>query len=64
MSEENVEIVRSVYEAANREDWDAAFRDQSPDVELTTPPDPGAERIGGARSVRATFRSGSRHLRR
>jgi ketosteroid isomerase-like protein len=37
MSRENVEIVRSIYEASNRRDWDAAFRDQSPDVELTTP---------------------------
>jgi ketosteroid isomerase-like protein len=38
MSQENVEIVRSIYEAANRRDWDAAFRDQAPDVEYTTPP--------------------------
>jgi ketosteroid isomerase-like protein len=38
MSQENVERVRSFYEAFNRRDWDAAFRDQSPDVELTTPP--------------------------
>ena len=43
MSEENVEIVRSFYEAFNRRDWDVAFRDQHPDVELTTPP-------GGPRS--------------
>jgi uncharacterized protein len=33
MSQENVEIIRSSYEAANRRDWDAAFRDLSPDVE-------------------------------
>jgi ketosteroid isomerase-like protein len=38
MSQENVEIVRSIYEALNRRDWDAVFRDQSPDAELTTPP--------------------------
>ena len=38
MSEENVEIVRSIYEAANRGDFDAAFRDLAPDVEFTTPP--------------------------
>jgi ketosteroid isomerase-like protein len=38
MSRENVEIVRSIYEAFNRGDWDAAFRDQRPDIELTTPP--------------------------
>jgi ketosteroid isomerase-like protein len=38
MSQGNVELVRSIYEAANRRDWDAAFRDQRPDVEFTTPP--------------------------
>ncbi len=38
MSEENVEIVRSIYEASNRRDWDAAFRDQRPDVEMTISP--------------------------
>jgi ketosteroid isomerase-like protein len=37
MSRENVEIVRSIYEAVNRRDPDAAFRDQDPKVELTTP---------------------------
>jgi ketosteroid isomerase-like protein len=35
---ENVEIVRSIYEAVNRRDFDAAFRDLAPDVEFTTPP--------------------------
>jgi uncharacterized protein len=38
MSQENVEIVRSIYEAVNRGDYDAAFRNQAPDVEYTTPP--------------------------
>jgi ketosteroid isomerase-like protein len=42
MSQENVEMVRSIYDAVNRGDWDAAFRDQHPDVELTTPPGPVA----------------------
>ena len=37
MSQENVEIVRSIYEAFNRRDWDAAFRDQHPDGELLLP---------------------------
>ena len=27
MSQENVEIVRQVYEAFNRGDWDAVYRD-------------------------------------
>ena len=38
MSHENVEIVRSIYEAFNRRDWDAVFRDQHPDGELLLPP--------------------------
>src|SRR4029450_8653428 len=38
MSQENVEIVRSFYEAANRGDWEGVFRDLDPDFELTTPP--------------------------
>ncbi|HEX6158729.1 MAG TPA: nuclear transport factor 2 family protein [Thermoanaerobaculia bacterium] len=38
MSQANVEIVRAIYEAAERRDWDRAFRDQHPDVELTAPP--------------------------
>jgi ketosteroid isomerase-like protein len=38
MSEENLEIVRANIDAAKRRDWDALFRNQHPDVELTTPP--------------------------
>jgi len=38
MSQENAEIVRAIYEAVERRDWDRAFRDQHPDIELTTPP--------------------------
>ena len=38
MSQENVEIIRPIYEAFNRGDWDAVFRDMHPDIELTTPP--------------------------
>ena len=38
MSQENVEIVRSIYEAVNRRDWDAAFRDQDPDPVAILPP--------------------------
>ena len=33
-----MEIVRSIYEAFNRREWDAMFRDAAPDFELTTPP--------------------------
>jgi ketosteroid isomerase-like protein len=38
MSQENVEIVRHVYEPFNRGDWDAVYRDLAGDVEMTTPP--------------------------
>jgi ketosteroid isomerase-like protein len=34
MSQQNVEIVRQVYDALNRNDWDAAFRDAHPDIEF------------------------------
>jgi len=46
MSQENVEIVRSVYEALNRGDWDAVPRDAHENFELTTQlgPDPGTRR--------------------
>jgi ketosteroid isomerase-like protein len=36
MSRENVEIVRHVYNALNRGDWDAVFQDTHPDFEVTT----------------------------
>jgi ketosteroid isomerase-like protein len=42
MSQKHVETIRSIYEAVNRRDWDAAFRDQQPDVELILPPGPHA----------------------
>ena len=35
MSEENVEIVRPMYEAFNRRDWDALFRDADPEIAFT-----------------------------
>src|SRR5262245_23796229 len=38
MSEENVEVVRSIYEALNRGDWDVMFATSAPDTELITPP--------------------------
>lgn len=36
MARTNLELVRQVYEAFNRGDWDAAFRRTAPDFELTT----------------------------
>ena len=34
MSQENVEIVKTVGEAINRSDWDAVFRNVAPDAEF------------------------------
>ena len=34
MSQENVEIVKAAYDASNREDWDAFFKDMAPGFEL------------------------------
>jgi len=34
MSQENLEIVKAAYDAYNREDWDAAFKDAAPGAEL------------------------------
>jgi ketosteroid isomerase-like protein len=51
MSRDNVEIVRSIYEATNRRDWDAVFCDQHPDTEQVLPspygPYRGREEIQG-----------------
>jgi ketosteroid isomerase-like protein len=42
MSQENVEIVRSIYEALNRGDWDAATRPTDIDFEVTFQRGPNA----------------------
>jgi ketosteroid isomerase-like protein len=34
MSQENVEIVRAAIDAANRDDWDAFYKDMAPGFEL------------------------------
>ena len=36
MSQENVEVIRRLYDALNRRDWDAVFRDAHLDFEMTT----------------------------
>jgi uncharacterized protein len=36
MSEENVEVVRRLYKALGRDDWDGVFRDAHPGIEMTT----------------------------
>ena len=42
MSQENVEIVRKLYDALNRRDWDAVFGDAHPDFDMTTQRGPNA----------------------
>ena len=42
MSKENVELVRPVYDAINRRDWDAMFRATHDDFEMTTQRGPHA----------------------
>ena len=58
MSQENVEIVRAAYDAFNRGDRDAAFRDMHPEFELTWQgaPDPGPHR--GHQEARARIEDG------
>jgi ketosteroid isomerase-like protein len=53
MSQENVEIVRRVYEAANRSDWDAAFRAAHPEFEATFQRGPFAGTHRGREAVQA-----------
>jgi ketosteroid isomerase-like protein len=53
MSQENVEIVRSIYEAFNRRDWDAAFRDADLEFALTTQRGPTAGTRRGREEVTA-----------
>ena len=50
MSEENVEVLRSLYEAFNRGDFEAAVRAAHPDVELIPPG--GQSPIRGAPALR------------
>jgi ketosteroid isomerase-like protein len=58
VSQENVEIVRAAYDAFNRGDWDAMFRDMHPDFELTFQhaPNPGPHR--GRKEVQARIEDG------
>jgi ketosteroid isomerase-like protein len=55
MSQENVEIVRNVYQALNRRDWDTAFRDMHPDFELTTQLGPNSGTRRGRERVTEFF---------
>jgi ketosteroid isomerase-like protein len=56
MSQENVEMVRRVYDALNRDDLDAAFRDAHPNVEITFKRGPLAGTHRGRETPEAVFR--------
>jgi ketosteroid isomerase-like protein len=51
MSQENVEIVRRFYDALNHGDWDEAFRDIHPHVEVTLQRGPGAGTHRGREAI-------------
>ena len=53
MSQENVEIVGQFYEAFERRDWDAMFRDTHADFEMTTQIGPTAGTKRGREPVTA-----------
>jgi hypothetical protein len=53
MSQENVEIVRRVYGAVTRSDWDAAFRAAHPEFEATFQRGPFAGTHRGREVVQA-----------
>jgi ketosteroid isomerase-like protein len=53
MSQENVEIVRRLYDAVNRDDWDAAFRDADPDFVVTFKEGPRAGTHRGREELQA-----------
>jgi uncharacterized protein len=53
MSEENIEIVRSIYEALNRVDWDAATRQTDANFEVTFQRGPNAGTHRGRDSIQA-----------
>jgi ketosteroid isomerase-like protein len=53
MSQENVEIVRPIYDSLTRRDWDAVFRDTHPDFEMTTQRGPTAGTNRGREAVQA-----------
>jgi ketosteroid isomerase-like protein len=53
MSQENVAIVRRLYEALNQNDWDAVFRDVHPEAETTFQRGPNAGTHRGRERLQA-----------
>lgn len=55
MSQEQVEILRRVYEAGNRGDWDEALRHVHPDVEVVFQAGPNAGKHRGHEEAKAVL---------
>jgi len=55
MSQENAEIIRRIYDAGNRGDWEAAFRDAPEDLEVTFKAGPNSGTHRGREEVQAVF---------
>jgi ketosteroid isomerase-like protein len=55
MSQENAEIIRRIYDAGNRGDWEAAFRDAPEDLEVTFKAGPRPGTYRGREEVQAVF---------
>jgi ketosteroid isomerase-like protein len=55
MSEENVELVRPIYDAMNRHDWDAVFHRAHPDFEVQVQRMPHAGTKRGREQIQSFF---------
>jgi uncharacterized protein len=55
MSQENIEIVRTIHEAFNRRDWDTVFLSTDPAVEFTLQRGPNAGTYRGRAAVQAVL---------
>jgi ketosteroid isomerase-like protein len=55
MSQENVEIIRRVYEAARRGDFEAGFRDAHPEFEVTFKAGPNSGTHRGRDEIQEVF---------
>jgi ketosteroid isomerase-like protein len=61
MSQENVEIVRSIYEALNRGDWEAAIRPTDAEFEVTFQRGPNAGTHRGRDAIGESSKISERH---
>jgi ketosteroid isomerase-like protein len=56
MSQENVEVVKGIYQSTGRRDWEAVMAKYSPDVELDSSVFPGGGVYTGLDGIREWFR--------